>query len=223
MLRRLARRGDMRWWEVVSDVEKTYNNTPNAGVFSDTPADAASKTETGEVLRFMQLQQSARNLEHNNTVERQREQTLQAAGSFRPAVRNPFSRSYKPLWGEKKDVAEVSMGQVRDESGRLYPTNNVLPVPSATVERELPDFSGRAQIETRFREALRPFAEELHANIEDEISIRAARALMDGEFERRKGRKMTFKSFLALYPRLFRVEGDTVKKRRRLAPLGAAR
>jgi hypothetical protein len=214
IFRRLARRGDLKWAEVVLDVEKAYNNSPHAGVFGGTPNDIAKNDETGQVLQFMQLQKTARALQYNDKLERSREQKLRAEGAFRPAVRVPFGRSFKPRWGEKKDVANVSMGQVRDQDGQLYPTNNVQPVPrGGEPDRALPDFSGRAQIETRFRENLRSFADELHAQLSDRwIGKRAALAMMSARWPQARPKKMSFEQWLGLYPNLFEVEGNRVRR-----------
>jgi len=219
IFRRLARKGDLKWAEVLMDVEKAYNNSPHSSVFGDTPNDIAKNDESGQVLQFMQLQKTARALEHNDALERKREQKLRAEGAFRPAVRVPFGRSFKPRWGPRKNVADVSRGQVRDQDGNLYPTNNVLPVSRWGPDRELPDFAGRAQIETRFRENLRPFAEELHAQLSDRwIGKRVALAMMSARWTQARPKKMSFEQWLLLYPQLFEVEGNRVRR----APLVAA-
>ena len=215
LFRRLAKRGDTQWGDLVADVERAYNNTPHSGLFGDTPNDAASKTETGDVLSFMQLQKTAQALRHNDEIERKREQTLRAEGAFRPAVRVPFGRSYKPRWGPKMDIANVSRGQVETENGELFPTNNVLPVPRAgEPDRALPDFSGRVQIEARFRENLRSFAEELHTKLSDRwTGKRAVFAMMPASWASARPKKMSFEEWLRLYPNLFEVEGNRVRKR----------
>ena len=215
IFRRLARRGDLKWAEVLAEVERAYNNSPHSGLFGDTPSDIARNDDTGEVLQFMQLQKTARALQHNDKLERKREQKLQAEGAFRPAVRVPFGRSFKPRWGGLKDVADVSRGQVQDQDGQLYATNNVLPVPRSTgFDRALPDFSGRVQIEARFRENLRSFAEELHTKLSDRwTGKRAVFAMMPASWASARPKKMSFEQWLRLYPEMFEVEGNRVRKR----------
>ena len=83
----------------------------------------------------------------------------------------------------------------------------------------MPRFKGRELIDTRLRDKLQPFAKELFDALPDsEITTQAAARLMREEYNTTKPKTMNFATFLRLFPRLFTVNGNKVK--RKVVPVG---
>ena len=92
-------------------------------------------------------------------------------------------------------------------------------VPQAGADKPMPRFKGRELIDTRLRDKLQPFAKELFDALPDqEITTQAAARLMREEYNTTKPKTMNFATFLRLYPRLFSVNGNKVK--RKVEPVG---
>jgi hypothetical protein len=110
---------------------------------------------------------------------------------------------------------------VTSTEGKTVPVTTVKPVPADTAEAApVPDFRGNALRQERLRTDLRPFALELTDSLGNEtIALTAASRLMGDDFRRAKPTTLLFSQFLALFPRLFVVEGvgpaKTVRKIRR--------
>ena len=106
-----------------------------------------------------------------------------------------------------------------DSEGKRYAVQEVQAVPKAGADKPMPRYKGRELIDTRLRDKLQPFAKELFDALPDEeITTQAAARLLREEFNATKPKTMNFATFLRLFPRLFAVNGNKVK--RKVVPVG---
>ena len=145
---------------------------------------------------------------------------LKKEGAFREKLeKTAFERSFQVKFGEKKEVSKVERGQVVDSEGKRYAVQEVQAVPKAGADKPMPRYKGRELTDTRLRDKLQPFAKELFDALPDEeITTQAAAQLLREEFNATKPKTMNFATFLRLFPRLFAVNGNKVK--RKVVPVG---
>jgi len=108
---------------------------------------------------------------------------------------------------------------VLDKDGKRYALQEVQAMPQAGADKPMPRFKGSELIDTRLRDKLQPFAKELFDALPDEeITTQAAARLMREEYHTTTPNSMNFATFLRLFPRLFTVNGNKVK--RKVVPVG---
>ena len=106
-----------------------------------------------------------------------------------------------------------------DKDGKRYAVQEVQAVPKEGADKPMPRYRGRELIDARLRDKLQPFAKELFDALPDsETTTQAATRLMREEFNTTKPKTMNFATFLRLFPRLFTVNGNKVK--RKVVPVG---
>jgi len=219
LFKRLSKRGSLKWTSLIKPVEDAYNNRMiiELGV---TPKEVDSDSKQAKVYQFKEMQKNAENFAHNMEVSETKMEKLKKEGAFREMLeKTAFERSFRPTFGEKKIVAKVERGQVIDADGKRYAVQEVLAVPQEGEDKPIPNFKGRELIDARLRNKLQSFAKELFDALPDEeITTQAAARLMREDYKTTKPKTMTFATFLRLFPRLFTVNGNKVK--RNAVPVG---
>ncbi len=121
----------------VSELARTvngFNNTPKPGILHG----AAPKEVRGsEDIRFLLLQDQAKNMEHNRALTARRTAAIQDSGNFRAPVKvvnNTFTRSYQATYGAKKEVASVKAGTVTDTQGVKHSLKSIQVIPVNSSE-----------------------------------------------------------------------------------------
>ncbi len=121
----------------VSELARTvngFNNTPKSGILHG----AAPKEVRGsEDIRFLLLQDQAKNMEHNRALTARRTAAIQDSGSFRAPVKvvnNTFTRSYQATYGAKKEAANVKAGTVTDTQGVKHSLKSIQVIPANSSE-----------------------------------------------------------------------------------------
>jgi hypothetical protein len=126
------------WASELARVVNGLNKTPKTGVLHG----AAPKEVRGnDNIRFMLLQDQAKNMKHNATLTASRTSALQDTGAFRapvPATGNTFTRSYQASYGEKQQVASVKAGTVTDSRGTTHALKSIQVIPANSSEPQQP-------------------------------------------------------------------------------------
>jgi hypothetical protein len=157
------------------------------------------------------MKQQAANFEHNQDMAEKKASALRDAGQFRVQLKQEtFDRGFKTHYQtEIRQVREIRAGMVKDDSGRAaVPVSAVKPVPQGTVERPIPDFTGRGLRDARLKEDLLSFARELYDGLgNEEVAVTRAARMMPPEFAEAKPSTLLMSQFLGLYPNLFKLTG----------------
>ena len=152
--RRTAESGNP-WYEELDAAVKSINNTENAGIFGEEPADVSKDDDLNFDLRYRNAEQEQENLEQ--AVKRG--ERLQKLGAFRTLlpIKGFRRRQGAQNWSEKiHTVANVSAtsGTVEDTDGETFKMSMVKPVTSTTVPIAASSFqqAGDTRVnERRFR------------------------------------------------------------------------
>jgi hypothetical protein len=211
---RLARKGDLKWDSLLPPVESAYNEKLME-VIGFSPDDAAKDP----VIQFRVLEEEADAFVHNDRVNTRLTKQLEEAGAFRKVIPpTAFDRSFKPRYGELKEVAKVERGQVVDQQGNRYAVKEVKAVDKDTVQRPVPDMTGRGLRDKRLREQLQRYADELYEMLGDRsLSFTSASRMMSEGFAETKPTTMTFGDFVRLFKDKFTVEGQLTQSKVRRA------
>ncbi len=122
------------WASELARIVNGFNNTPKSGILHG----AAPKEVRGdEDIRFMMLQDQAKNMEHNKALTARRTSALQDSGNFRAPVKvgnNTFTKSYQATYGAKKEVASVKAGTVTDNQGAKHSLKSIQVIPVNSSE-----------------------------------------------------------------------------------------
>jgi hypothetical protein len=124
------------WVSELARIVNGFNNTPKSGILHG----AAPKEVRGsEDIRFMLLQDQAKNMEHNKALTTRRTSALQDSGNFRAPVKvgnnpNTFNKSYQATYGAKKGVTSVKAGTVTDSQGAKHSLKSIQVIPVNSSE-----------------------------------------------------------------------------------------
>ena len=137
MARLMSKDGGARnWRDALRQAVAGYNETYHSAVH-DAPADVRADDQ----VVFMNLQDNARKLQHNQQIFEKRRSRLQQAGAFRAPLPNStakFKRGYQATYGPATGIKEIQGSTVIGENGVAIDIKRVLPVPegsSAAVGR----------------------------------------------------------------------------------------
>ena len=96
------------WVEVLPKATKAYNQTPKPQVLH---GDAPKEVRDDPQVKFMLLQDNARNLQHNQDKADKKVEKLQESKTFRaplPEATSKFKRSFQPTYGDVQKVKKAS-------------------------------------------------------------------------------------------------------------------
>jgi hypothetical protein len=192
---------------LLSRVEESYNKSLHSAL-GMSPNDAAKDDKQGRIEQFHLMKENAEAFEHNHDTAKKKMDSLREQGAFRVQDRSTFQRSFKPRFGEKKEVANVERTQVTDTSGKTYNVNEVIAIPVATVDNPQQDFSGRNLRDTRLRTILQRYADELYERLTNTMSLTSASRSMSDQFFETKPTHISFSDFLKLFPSKFALQGQ---------------
>ncbi len=124
------------WASVLPRAIAGINNTPKSAVLHG----AAPKEVRGNVdVRFMLLQDQAKNMQHNMALTKRREASVEDTGSFRaplPESTGKFKRSYQATYGEPRQVASVKGGTVTDTQGGKHALKSIKVIPANSSDAQ---------------------------------------------------------------------------------------
>ena len=114
------------------------NNTPKPGVLHGT---APKEVRDDDNVRFMLLQDQAKNMQHNTALAAKRTAAVEDTGSFRaplPESTGKSKRSYQATYGEPQQVASIRGGTVTNSQGDTYALKSikVIPVNSSAAQQQ---------------------------------------------------------------------------------------
>ena len=133
------------WADRVPEVVRQYNETPHQTIFDEAPNDLGES----KVATFMNLQENARKLAHNQNLFKSRKEGLEKAGAFRRPLEGltKFKRGFQATYGALEKVEGFDGSKVKPQGGgEAIDVKRVLPVDSETRDVE-PGFAlgqGRA-------------------------------------------------------------------------------
>ncbi len=124
------------WASVLARAVAGINNTPKSAVLHG----AAPKEVRGNAdVRFMLLQDQAKNMQHNAALTKRREASVEDTGSFRaplPESTGKFKRSYQATYGEPRQVANVKGGTVTDTQGGKHALKSIKVIPANSSDAQ---------------------------------------------------------------------------------------
>jgi len=146
------------WEDRVAEVVRQYNESPHETLFDEAPADLAES----KVASFMNLQENARKLRHNQTLFETRKKAVETAGAFRRPLPGltKFRRGFQATW-DKIEKLEGFDGSLVKPAGDGLPVDvkRVLPVDAQTRDVE-PGFAlGQGRVGAR-RQKIQVLARE---------------------------------------------------------------
>ena len=118
------------WASVLARAVEGINNTPKSGVLHGAPPKAVRGDHE---VRFMLLQDQAKNMQHNMALAAKRTAAVEDTGSFRaplPESTGKFKRSYQATYGEPQQVASVRGGTVTNTRGDKYALKSIKVIPA---------------------------------------------------------------------------------------------
>ncbi len=130
--------GGGTWASVLARAVAGINNTPKPGVLHGT---APKEVRDDDNVRFMLLQDQAKNMQHNTALAAKRTAAVEDTGSFRaplPESTGKFKRSYQATYGEPQQVASIRGGTVTNSQGDTYALKSikVIPVNSSAAQQQ---------------------------------------------------------------------------------------
>ena len=126
LARSLAKAGGGEWREKLKDAVEAYNETYHSAVH-DAPGDVRGSP----VVTFMNMQDNAEKLDHNQRLLERRTRVLEEAGAFRrpvPGALTKFKRSFHATYGEAQAVKAIKGSEVEGADGQKVDIKRVLPV-----------------------------------------------------------------------------------------------
>jgi hypothetical protein len=158
------------WADRVAEVVRQYNESPHETLFDEAPVDLAES----KVASFMNLQENARKLRHNQKLFETRKRAVETAGAFRRPLPGltKFKRGFRATWDKMETVEGFDGSLVETGGARAVDVKRVLPVDAQTRDVE-PGFalgqgrvaSKRQRIQTLALEALN------FVSNEEEVSV----------------------------------------------------
>ena len=134
-----------QWEDRVAEIVRQYNESPHETLFDEAPADLAES----KVASFMNLQENARKLQHNQKLFETRKKAVETAGAFRRPLPGltKFRRGFQATYDKLEKVEGFDGSRVKPTGGgQAVDVKKVLPVDAQTRDVE-PGFAlgeGRA-------------------------------------------------------------------------------
>ena len=220
----MAARGSGDWNASLKSSVAAYNHTGHSHLMGSEPADVAKNKELTYELKV----QAGEDLKHNveNTLDKTT--AVKKAGGFRTMLpRSTWARKHQPSWGDKIHIVDRFVGSdVVDTEGNRFAVQLVQPVPATTVPTEVPKAlrGGRPARDADTTRIMRPFVATLRGMLATPLALQVAGRQMnevEGFKEAMKEAKLvgigSFRRFLELFPRQFKVEGAAPTQRVRRA------
>jgi len=220
MAKDMTERGSGNWHASLKSAVSAYNNSAHTHLMGSEPSDVAESKELTYELRV----QAGEDLKHNSELHSDRMAALRKAGGFRTMLpRNTWARGHQPRWGDKVHRVDRFVGaDVVDTDGGRFPVKLVLPVAATTVATKVPkELKGGTPARTgASTQTMQPFATILRGKLAEPLALQVAGRRMnevDGFKDAMKEAKLvgigSFRRFVALFPRLFKVEGEVPRQR----------
>ena len=137
--------------------------------------------------------------------------------------RSTWARAHQPSWGDKIHKVDKFVGpDVVDTEGNRFAVKLVLPVAATTTMIEVPKElkGGRPARTGASTQTMQPFANILRGKLLEPLALQVAGRRMnevDGFKDAMQEAKLvgigSFRRFIALFPRLFKVEGEVPRQR----------
>ena len=144
------------WADRVPEVVRQYNESPHETLFNEAPDDLGDS----KVASFMNLQENARKLAHNQNLFKSRKQAVENAGAFRRPLEGltKFKRGFQATYGALEKLEGFEGSKVKPQGGdEPIDVKRVLPVDKNTRDVE-PGFAlGRDRTAAR-REKIQALA-----------------------------------------------------------------
>jgi hypothetical protein len=197
----LARDAGESWRAVLGDAVEAYNHIYHSSVHA-APADVRGSP----VATFLNLQDNAGKLGHNQRLLERRRRQLEAAGAFRrPLAVGKFHRSFQARYGEVVPLREIRGSEVLGGDGVSADIKGLLPVDrgSTTVRAKLA--LGGARLEGK-RDKVEGIAVALHTWLDGpgEKSLASAgvhlRNAVDGYDATLRETHLNLAQLIALFP-----------------------
>jgi hypothetical protein len=134
-----------QWEDRVAEIVRQYNESPHETLFDEAPVDLAES----KVASFMNLQENARKLQHNQKLFESRKRAVESAGAFRRPLPGltKFKRGFQATYDKLEKVEGFDGSRVKPTGGgQAVDVKRVLPVDAQTRDVE-PGFAlgeGRA-------------------------------------------------------------------------------
>ncbi len=220
----MVARASGSWHTGLKAAVHAYNNTGHGHLMGSEPADVAKNKE----LTFELKVRAGEDLKHNAELHGDRMDALRKAGGFRTMLpRHTWARAHQPSWGDKIHKVDRFVGpDVVDTEGNRFSMKLVLPVAATTVAAKVPKelTGGRPARTGANQQTMRPFATILRGKLAEPLALQVAGRRMnevDGFKEAMQEAKLvgigSFRRFVELFPRLFKVEGQVPRQRVRRA------
>ena len=220
----MTARGSGGWHAGLKGAVHAYNNTGHSHLMGSEPVDVARSKELTYELKV----QAGEDIKHNAELHGDKMEALRKAGGFRTMLpRNTWARAHQPSWGDKIHKVDKFVGpDVVDTEGNRFAVKLVLPVAATTIPAKVPKelTGGRPARTGGSIQTMQPFANILREKLTEPLALQVAGRRMneaDGFKEAMQEAKLvgigSFRRFVALFPRLFKVEGEVPRQRVRRA------
>ena len=217
---RAGARGSGGWHAGLKGAVNAYNNTGHAHLMGSEPTDVAKSKELTYELKV----QAGEDIKHNAELHGDKMEALRKAGGFRTMLpRSTWARAHQPSWGDKIHKVDKFVGpDVVDTEGNRFAVKLVLPVAATTTMIEVPKElkGGRPARTGASTQTMQPFANILRGKLLEPLALQVAGRRMnevDGFKDAMQEAKLvgigSFRRFIALFPRLFKVEGEVPRQR----------
>ena len=178
----LSTNAEKTWVDVLPDAVKALNSYPKDVLHGAAPR----QIRTDPQVRFMLLEDQAKNAETNTKLTQRRTAKLTAEGGFRaplPESTSKFKRGAQATYGEVKQVANIQGSTVTDSEGGKINIKRVKAVPlnSSDAKGRFGAVNDRLQAKKREQSGL--IIEQLCKILEDrdQISLATAASLLRDE------------------------------------------
>ena len=229
----MTARGTSSWHAGLKGAVSAYNNTGHAHLLGSEPSDVAKIKELTYELKV----QAGEDIKHNAELHGDKMEALRKAGGFRTMLpRNTWARAHQPSWGDKIHKVDKFVGpDVVDTEGNRFAVKLVLPVAATTIAAKVPKelTGGRPARTGASIQTMQAFAFKLRDILREETrTLSSSRGGPSGLAMQVAGRRMnevdgfkeamqeaklvgigSFRRFVVLFPRLFKVEGNVPRQR----------
>ena len=148
----LSTRADKTWVDVLPDAVKALNSYPKDVLHGAAPKEVLGNPQ----VRFMLLEDQAKNATHNTQLTKRRAAKLTETGAYReplPEATLRFKRGAQATYGEVRDVGNIRGSTVTDGDGRQMDIKRVkaVPITSSNAHGRFGAVNTRLQREKRER------------------------------------------------------------------------
>jgi hypothetical protein len=123
------------WADRVPEIVEQYNASPHETLFDEAPADLAES----KVASFLNLQENARKLQHNQKLFESRKRAVESAGAFRRPLPGltKFKRGFQATYDKLETIEGFDGSRVKPTGGgQAVDVKRVLPVDAQTRDVE---------------------------------------------------------------------------------------